>query len=146
VVLTVYTLNDAVTAFKSAVGTATIAAGLISAGGGWVYFDFPAAVSQSANVPLAFTVDQPGSGPTGFVLYGDILTNPYGGGSFIQSSGLTFTPTLTKDFGFQATVAPIPETSAALLISISLAGMVMRRRRIESGVAMRCRDGSGGRV
>lgn len=133
VVLTVYTLNDTVTAFKSAVGTATIAAGMITAAGGWVYFDLPTAVSQTANIPLAFTVDQPGSGATGFVLYGDNSTNPYSGGSFIHSSGLSFTRTLTKDFGFQTTVSPIPETSVALLVSITLSGMAVRRRRIATG-------------
>jgi len=129
VVLTVYTLNDTVTAFKSAMGTATIKANLISAAGGWVYFDLPAAVSQTANIALAFTVSQPASGATGYVNYGDNLTNPYSGGSFIHSSGLSFTRVSGTDLGFQTTVTPIPETSAAVLLSIAGSGILFRRRR-----------------
>ncbi len=129
VVLTVYTLNDTVTAFKSAMGTATIKANLLSAAGGWVYFDLPAAVSQTANIALAFTVSQPASGATGYVNYGDNLSNPYTGGSFIRSSGLSFTRVAGTDLGFQTTVTPIPETSAAVLLSIAGSAIVFRRHR-----------------
>jgi hypothetical protein len=129
VVLTVYTLNDTVTAFKSVVGTATIKANLISAAGGWVYFAFPKTVSQTADVALAFTVKQPTSSASGYVNYGDNMTNPYSGGAFIHSSGLTFTRVPGTDLGFQTTVTPIPETGAALLVSITLSGMVVLRRR-----------------
>ena len=129
VVLTVYTLNDTVTAFKSAVGTVTVKANLISAAGGWAYFDLPAAVSQTANVALAFTVSQPASGATGYVNYGDNLTNPYDGGTFIHSSGLAFTRVPGTDLGFQTTVTPIPEAGTALLVSVTLSGLAVRSRR-----------------
>lgn len=129
VVLTVYTLNDTVTAFKSAVGTATVKASLISAAGGWIYFDLPAAVSQTKNVAMAFAVNQPASSASGYVNYGDNLTNPYSGGAFIHSSGLVFTRVPGTDLGFQTTVPPIPETGAVLLVSVTLSGVLVRRWR-----------------
>lgn len=129
VVLTVYTLNDTVTAFKSAVGSATIKANLISGTGGWVYFDLPVAFLQTANVALAFTASQPLSGASGFVNFGDNLSNPYRGGSFIHSSGLAFTRTAGTDLGFQTTVTPIPEVGGMLVIFTAGAGMAVRRRR-----------------
>lgn len=129
VVLTVHTLNDLGTAFNGTVATATIKASLISTAGNWVYFDLKAAISQTSDVPLAFTVDQPGSAASGYVNYGDNLTNPYGGGSFLHSTGSNYSLVPGTDLGFQTTVSPIPEPSAAILVSIASTGMQLRRRR-----------------
>jgi hypothetical protein len=132
--VTIYTLTTGASGLKDVVGTASLLKANLPVSAGWVYFDLASPVTQTAGIPLAFTVSSPTSGATGFNIYSYSSTNPYSGGSLF-TSGFGFRVSPSTDFTFTTHVSPIPEPSSLLVLGLGVVGFLARRiRRAEQVV------------